>query len=253
MPVEGAEQVDAGLAFEHGLSDLVERVERALGVSSDFPDVGAPYGLRIDGRLVTIDSPEQIYSAVRLDEALRLHLDAGAAKAPSVVEIGGGYGATCYWFLRRHAAVSRYLVIDLPIVNVLQGYFLSWALGHSTVSLFGEEEAKVAVMPSTALSAIDAPYDVLVNKDSMPEMPQSAVSDYLQWARSTCTGILFSLNQESAAPFLGERQGLVREAIERTGGFSRLRRDHSWVRPGYVEEIYAIERSSPAGGPGSPG
>lgn len=240
VPVENPEQGDTGVALERGLPDLVKRVEGSLGVSIDFPNIGAPYGLCIQERLVTIDSPEQIYSAVRLEQALRVHLHPSAAEAPSIVEVGGGYGATCYWFLRRHAAVTRYVIIDLPIVNVLQGYFLSRALGRSAVSLFGEEPAQVVITPSAALSTIAAPYDVLVNKDSMPEMPEDAVLEYLRWARSTCSGIFYSSNQESRAAFLGQRQGLVTQAIERTGGFSRLRRDQSWVRPGYVEEVYGI-------------
>jgi len=244
VPVEGPEQGYRGLAFEGGMPDLVERIERSLGISIDFPDVGAPYGLRIHERLVTIDSPDQIYSAVRLDQAVRLHLDAGAVEAPSIAEIGGGCGATCYWFLRRHEAAARYVIIDLPTVNVLQGYFLSRALGTSAVSLFGEEPAQVVVTPNSALSTVDAPYDILVNKDSMPEMPEEAVREYLRWARSTCGGIFYSSNQEGKVAFLGQRQGLVPEAILQTGGFCRLRRDQSWVRPGHVEEIYAITNGS---------
>lgn len=241
VPVEDPEQGSATRAFEGGLPDLIERVERRLGFSIDFPDVGAPYGLSVHERLVPIDSPEQIYSAVRLDQALRGHLQARAAEAPSIVEIGGGYGAACYWFLRGRSTTPRYVIVDLPIANVLQGYFLSRTLGEPAVSLFGEQPAQVVLAPNSALSEVATPYDVLVNKDSMPEMPEAAVREYLRWARATCDGIFFSCNQESTATFLGQRQGLVAEAVEQTGGFSRLRRDESWVRRGYVEEIYAAD------------
>jgi hypothetical protein len=33
---------------------------------------------------------------------------------------------------------------------------------------------------------------------------------------------------------------MVPRLVEQTGGFARLRRDQSWVRAGYVEEIYAL-------------
>ena len=97
----------------------------------------------------------------------------------------------------------------------------------------------MTIARNSALGMINAPYDVLLNKDSMPEMPKHAVLEYLRWGRSTCRGIFFSCNQESKAAFRGQPQGLVPEAVEEVGGFSRLRRDESWVRPGYVEEIYA--------------
>ena len=237
VPASSAEQGHPTRAFEGGVSTLVERIEGAVGFTIGFPDVGAPYGMLLGDRLVTIDSPEQIYSAVRLDEALRLHLP--AAGLPRIVEIGGGYGATCLWLLSRRD-VDRYVIVDLPIVGVLQGYFLSRALGEPNVSLFGEPPARVVLTPDTALATLDAPYDVLLNKDSMPEMPEATMLEYLRWARSTCRGIFFSSNQESTAAFLGQRQGVVADAAARVGGFSRLRRDQSWVRPGYVEEIYAV-------------
>jgi hypothetical protein len=227
-------------AFDGGLADLLERVEGRLGFSVDFPDVGAPYGLLIEGRLITMDSPEQIHTAVRLDHALRLHLSPAAGEAPSIVEVGGGYGATCLWLLRRRAATKRYAIVDLPIVNVLQGYFLSRVLGDSAVSLFGEDPAQVVVAPHSGLADLAGPHDVLVNKDSLPEMPAEAALEYLRWARSACNGIFFSCNQESQAPFQGEELGFVPRMVEQAGGYSLLRRDQSWVRPGYVEEVYAV-------------
>ena len=225
---------------DEGRPGLVERVETSLGYSIGFPDVGAPYGVSVHGRLLTIDSAEQIYSAVRVEQALRLHLSAQAARAPRLVEIGGGYGLMAYWFLRGAMAPLRYTIVDLPIVSVLQGYFLSKTLGESEVSLFGEDPAHVVLLPNTALGDVQTPYDALVNKDSMPEMPADAVLEYLAWARGNCEGIFFSCNQESTREVLGAEQGMVPRLIEQTGGFARLRRDQSWVRAGYVEEIYAL-------------
>ena len=239
VKVEGPEQAAAGSAFDGGLEQLAERIEAALDLSIDFPDVGAPYGLAIGRRLLTIESPEQIYSAVRIDQALVSQLRGRALAAPRIVEIGGGYGATCLWFLRGGRSPERYVIVDLPIVNVLQGYFLSQALGDGAVSLFGEPPARVVIAPDSALDSVDVPYDVLVNKDSMPELPEARIKEYLRWASRTCEGIFFSCNQESAAPFLGEPQGLVPQAVATTGAFARVRRDESWVRRGYVEEIYA--------------
>lgn len=246
VAVQDAEQGRGIGAIELGLTGLVAQVETAVGYPIDFPDVGAPHGVSIAGRLLTIDSAEQIYSAIRVEQALRLHLPAEAARAPRIVEIGGGYGAMAYWFLRGSVAALRYTIVDLPIVGVLQGYFLSKTLGASQVSLFGEPAARVVLVPNTALDEVQTPCDVLVNKDSMPEMPTDAVLEYLAWTRSGCTGIFFSCNQESAREVLGDQHGMVPRLVEQTGGFVRLRRDQSWVRAGYVEEIYATMDTSPA-------
>jgi hypothetical protein len=237
VAVQDAEQGRVTAALEGGLPRLVAQLEETLGYGIDFPDVGAAHGVVIDGRLLTIDSGEQIYTAVRVERAIVLHLE--GVDAPHVVEIGGGYGSMAYWFLHGAVKPSRYTIVDLPIVSVLQGYFLSKTLGTGKVSLYGEDPASVVLVPNTALDEVP-PCDALVNKDSMPEMPVAAVLEYLAWARRSCTGIFFSCNQESTREVLGDEQGMVPRLVAQTGGFERLRRDQSWVRAGYVEEIYAL-------------
>jgi hypothetical protein len=231
---ENPEQGSVGIAFMNGVEALMENIETALGVSLDFPDIGAAYGIRMAGRLITPDAPDQVYSAARLREAIRTYLpDRDALR---VVEIGGGYGGMAYWLLRMTDVAYR--IIDLPVVNVLQGYFLAHAFGPSEVSFHGETSKRVAIMPTHALASIELPFDVIVNKDSMPEIPEGALMDYLSWARAGCDGIFYSYNQEAAAPFDGMPQNVVPEALRRVGGFVRVRRDPSWLRRGYAEEIY---------------
>ncbi|MGA2469503.1 MAG: putative sugar O-methyltransferase [Solirubrobacteraceae bacterium] len=235
--VEYPKQGAVGHAFADGVDGLVARIEDRLGVSLDFPEVGGAYGVAAGGRLITPDSPDQLYAAARLRDAMHAQLST-PDQALRIVEIGGGYGGMAYWLLRM-LDPARYVIIDLPIVNVLQGYFLSKALGESAVALFGEASpAKVTITPAHALTSVAAPFDVLVNKDSMPEMSAQAVLDYLRWARSACTGLFYSYNQEAAVPFEGTAQNVVAEAIERVGGFTRVRREASWLRRGYVEEVY---------------
>jgi hypothetical protein len=244
VPVENPEQGDTGLAFEAGLGELLAGLERELGFRLDFPDIGAPSGLAVEGRLITPDTPEQIYAAVRLDQAICLHLDQPSHRAnfPQVVEIGGGYGGMCYWFLQRRPAVLPYTIVDLPIVNVIQGYFLASALGAERVSFHGEPPTQVNIVPNFALQEVESPFAVLVNKDSMPEMPHTTMVEYLQWGALNCDGLFYSYNQEVTAEFRGEAQGVVHKAVAETGCFERLRRDESWVRHGYVEEIYVPAR-----------
>lgn len=239
--VENPEQGTAGLAFDEGVQALLSRIDEALGIRLDAPDAGAPFGLALDGRVITLEMPEHIYAALRLKLAIQTHLRQSAeAEAPArIVEIGGGFGGVCYWFLRMCPAVARYTIVDLPIMGVLQGYFLAQTLGPQTVSLLGEPPAKVMVLPDSALAQVQTPFEVLLNMDSMPEMPNGTMIDYLEWARANCEGIFYSYNQEAGADFLGQKQGLVPQAVEEVGGFTRIRRDASWLRRGYAEEIYA--------------
>jgi hypothetical protein len=237
VPVENPEQGKAGAAFGRGLPGLFDSIEGALGFPLDFPDVGAPAGLGVGDRLITPDTPDQLYAALRLRDALDLHLPGSAG--PSVVEIGGGYGGMCLWFLRCRPDTGRYTIVDLPIVNAIQGYFLGRVLGGEKVAYYGEnDDRRVRVVPDSALAEEANPFDVLVNKDSLPEMPQEVMENYLRWGAHNCTGFFYSQNQETSMTFLDEPQGIVHDAIRSLGGFTRVRRDRAWVRDGYVEEIY---------------
>jgi hypothetical protein len=220
------------------IAELVAELERVIGISLSFPEIGAPYGLAVEGRLITAETPDQLYTAVRLREAVGMQLCEPTEGRLHIVEIGGGYGGACYWLLKCRHDAMRYTIVDLPTVNVLQGYFLAQALGPDAVSFFGEPRATVAIIPNHALAQVDSPYDVLLNKDSMPEMPYDTMVEYLSWARSGCRGFFYSNNHEAGAPFLEYSQGRVADAIREVGGFRRLAREQSWVRPGYVEEIY---------------
>jgi putative sugar O-methyltransferase len=233
--VENPEQGSMGIAFADGVESLVKSTEASLGVSLDFPDVGAPYGILVAGRLVSWDTPDHLYAAARLKDAMRMYLS-DRDRPLHVIEIGGGYGAMAFWLLQM--THLRYSIVDLPLINVLQGYFLTQTLGPSDVSLYGEAPKRVTIVPTHALSGIDLPFDVLANKDSMPEIPEAALLDYLSWAQGGCDGIFYSYNHESATWFEGTPQNVVANALTRVGGFVRVRRDTSWLRRGYVEEVY---------------
>jgi len=235
--IENPEQGSVGLAFTDGVESLVARTEAALGVSLDFPEIGAAHGIQLAGRLIPLEAPDQIYGAARLRDAIQTYL--ADRQALRVVEIGGGYGAMAYWILGM--IDLQYVIVDLPVANVLQGYFLAQALGASEVSFYGEAPARVAIAPTHALSTVRLPFDVLANKDSMPEIPEAAVLDYLTWARAGCNGIFYSYNQEAAAIVDGTPQTVVPDVLAEVGGFVRLRRDPSWLRRGYAEEIYRVQ------------
>jgi hypothetical protein len=242
-PVENPERGSIAPAFAEGLPALLSGIEAELGFAVDVPAHGAPCGLEVGERIITPDTPEQIYAAVRLKEAISLsssHLGRSPGRCRTV-EVGGGYGGLCYWFLRQGdiPAVDSYTIVDLPVANVVQGYFLSNALGRERVSLYGEPPASVRIVPNLALSEVSTPVEVMVNKDGLPEMPHEAMMEYLRWATENCEMLLYSYNQEAAVQAEWDSQGVVHDAVAELGGFDRLTRSKSWLRDGYVEEIYA--------------
>jgi hypothetical protein len=244
VAAENPEQSRYGGALRDGLDDLVGRIEDHLGISLAFPEVGSPFGVPLrESSVISTEQPEQVEAAVRLSEVVGTHLG-DRVDGLRVAEIGAGYGGMAYWFLQLMPRTAAYTIIDLPIVNVIHGYFLARALGPDRVSLLGEPPAQVRVLPDHALDEVETPFDVLVNKDSFPEMPEEAMLTYLRWGREACNGLVYSFNQESVAEFNGERQNLVPAAIADVGGYRRVERRPSWVRRGYVEETYLVEPAS---------
>ena len=73
-----------------------------------------------------------LYSAFKINNILKNY------KIDNVSEIGSGLGVVAYYVNK----ISRinYYIYDLPIINILQAYFLMLSLGEKKVSLFGEKK-----------------------------------------------------------------------------------------------------------------
>lgn len=246
LGVVRTESPQQGLVAEglrQGLDSIVARIEDILGISIDFPDIGAPYGVQANNVLVTMEQPEHIYVALRINEAIRDYLGRRNGLRLNLLEIGAGFGGLAYWILKQQRIkVGTYTIIDLPLINVIQGYFLSKAFGASKVSLYGEAMSKnsmIFVLPTLTVDSMDQKeFDVLINENSMPEMSDQIVERYIRFARNNVSGIFFSYNHEAYSIVYGKPQVLVPEIVSRAGGFERFSRNMSWVRSGYIEEIY---------------
>lgn len=221
-PVRCAEQGDFSRPLER--IGRFARIESALGFSLVFPDVGAPYGVRVGSSILPEHAFSHAYAAWRIR---------GLKPGPNLAEIGGGFGGLA-WFLRD--AGLLYTILDLPFTNVLQGWFLLKA--GLPVSLAGEPEAAFRVLPWWEIHR-DARYDLVINQDSIPEMPPEAAAMYVARIRRIAP-LFYSVNQEAAAANTEAfRQGVVPDLVARDGGYRRLSRNLFWLRDGYVEEVYA--------------
>jgi hypothetical protein len=219
---------------------LIGQLESFFSMRIEAPRTGDARGIIFGGRFLTSETCSQIYTAHRMREAINREI--GGSSELNIVEIGGGYGGLCYWMHRLLGIrINRYVIVDLPEVNLVQAYFLS-SLGTPELLLMGEEKRKgepgIELIPHWTLPDLDLRPNVLINQDSMPEMPQAEVERYLTWGSDNVDGLFLSFNQESYSPWRGVPQVHVPSVVGRYPRFRRIARNASWVRRGYVEEIY---------------
>jgi hypothetical protein len=220
---------------------LLADAERATGLDVSMPEVAGAYGVRVGGKLLTVDSLIHSHTAYRLRQL-------GAGPRSRIVEIGGGYGCLAAVLARNGFAGVE--VYDLPWVNMLQGYFLIMSLPPGAVRLHGEPETDataVRLSPHTALrERADGSADFVVNTDSLPEMPVVVRRGYAAEIRrllarpSGPPGVFLSVNQESGVR-IGDLdpQGPVAPLLAEVGGWRTLSRHRGWMCQGYVEEVFA--------------
>lgn len=225
---------------EHTEERLIEQLESFFSMRIEAPRCGDARGILFGGRFLTLETCSQIYTAHRMRDAIDREI--GASVELNIIEIGGGYGGLCYWMHRLlRTRINRYVVVDLPEGNLVQAYFLS-SLETKELQLVGEEkrggESRIELIPHWTLSDLDLRPNVLINQDSMPEMPQAEVERYLTWGSENVDGLFFSFNQEAYSPWRGVPQVHVPSVVSRYPRFRRIARNASWVRRGYVEEIY---------------
>jgi len=243
LPIENPEQGRYRFNLHRDAADLVDRISERLGIVISPPDV--------DGGLLKLDTgrglfgerdANAIYTAWLLTSLL-----AGKPRR-RVCEIGGGSGRVAYWSHR--LGLTSYTIVDLPQVNVVQGFYALKNLPADQVALYGEQPAddnvgKLLILPASATSEVCSPiYDLVLNQDSFPEIDRATVMDYLRWTRVTCTGRLVSINHESKPRSVHRTLQLsVPEIIGDADGFELEHRWPYWLRRGYAVEIYRVRAS----------
>lgn len=146
----------------------------------DMPRVGNPYGVLTNNVLISADHPRHDYYALKLAELAReLKRD-----HPVVLEIGGGYGGLCLQFHRR-TAHGVFINCDLPESLYLAYYFLRrgtnknivWAIDAMPSLNAG---ADIMLVPAQRREIITGPIDIFFNANSLSEMEQKTVEDYMR-------------------------------------------------------------------------
>lgn len=217
---------------------LIERISAKIGVPVILPQVvGSAFGIRTRHGILGTRDIMSLYASLRIKSVLP------SPVGGSVCEIGGGLGGAAYYANR--VGVAQYTIIDLPLVSLLQGYFLLSTLPGVPIALYGEEAANAAIqlLPTYAFSSAAGPFDLLFNQDSMPEIHRDYSIGYLREAGKKNIPLYLSINQEARAmqnPV--DRQTAVRELVEEAGGYRPQYRFRHWIRAGYVEELFSLSR-----------
>lgn len=200
---------------------VLDEIEQELGMPVTFPN---PYpnelGLVSKRGIIGFRSVQSLYQGWRIAQLAR------GQQNFRVIEIGAGLGRTAYF--ARQFGVSDYTIVDIPLTNAAQGYFLGRLLGDDNVSFGGEPlRGKLQIIPNTEVDSLDGYYDLVVNVDSWTEMPKEVAQSYWHFARRRSNAVL-SINHEFNAH-------TVRE-LYRTDSAVRATRYPYPMRRGYVEE-----------------
>lgn len=234
---ECAEQDYVGASLALAQQELAAKLEAALGHALAPPTIfDGLYGLAIRDRILHGRDIQALYAALRTIEA------SGRAD-PCICEIGGGFGKAAYYAWLR--GVRRYTIVDLPSVCAMQYYYLRKTLPGVRVTF------RVPGEPASSGEGIDLLFasdprllapphsDIVLNCDSFPEMGDAICRAYFEqiprWAP-----LLLSINQEANREITGpsNRQTVV-GALLPDFGFTRRYRFRSWIRRGYVEELWS--------------
>jgi hypothetical protein len=204
--------------------DIARRVEKALGMTLAIrtPHQGI-HGIPLAGGVLTERMIHAVYGAWRV-AALTTSIP-----SPGVLEIGAGVGYTAYYAAQ--LGVSDYTIVDLPMTNVAQAYFLGRTLGPDRVVLEGEEPgtraAEVVKIRTPAATKSGVSYDIVVNIDSLTEFGAVDAGEYADRITEIAP-IFLSINHEA-------NDYTVHELFSARG--ARIDRAPYWLRRGYVEEV----------------
>jgi hypothetical protein len=225
LSLENPEGGPWGENIELSAEEGIARVEKAMSISLPIrPVQHAFHGITARGGVITERMIHAAYCAYRVAQLL------ADTPNPRVLEIGAGLGYTAYYAAQ--LGVGSYEIVDLPLTNVAQAYFLGRSLGPDRIVLEGEGRPAdmsdgVTIRTPRAILEPRAPVDLVMNVDSLTEVGVAQASRYADWILEIAP-LFLSINHEANA---------YRVLDLFTARGARIERFPYWLRVGYVEEI----------------
>jgi hypothetical protein len=215
-----APESGAAVAALPEVGALLDALDDKLGTKLNFPN---PFPKEIG--LVTAHGIASCRAVQAIFQAHRII--ALSDRSARVVEIGAGLGRTAFYAHR--FGLHDYTIIDLPLTNVAQSYFLGRVLGGGAISLFGEDRPGIRILPSAAFMKEGDRYDLALNVDSLTEMDIETARDYCREIKARC-GAFLSINHE-------HNRFTVSDVCAELG-MKAFSRSPYWMRAGYVDEVF---------------
>jgi hypothetical protein len=234
LPYENPEQGRYGEHLGRSIEELTRLIEATLKVHIFHPPVAGLFGVEVGPRqIIDVRVPDDAYSAYRLKTLTETF---GFSR---ICEIGAGFGGTAFQASRH--GIEPYTILDLPSINILQGYFLMKIFGGDAVKMFGENipDRRFNVLPYWMFFDRSISFDLVFNRDAMPEMPEARAHEYLAEMQSRRSAFL-SINQEPGGNggHAGATQLIVHHLAKSYPGLHSAGRHPHWTREGYVEELF---------------
>ena len=182
----------------------------------NFPEVGNPSGVILNDQVIPFETIRHCYFANQFKELLK------GEENPLVVEIGGGFGGFAQQFLSKfNDEKIRYILYDLPEVNVISSYFLMKSFPNKKFLLFNNQDPwegsidfDIAILPYFEITKIpENSVDLFYNACSFSEMSSDNARAYLNQIEISCKNYFahenhevrftYSQNGEKSANLLG--------------------------------------------------
>ena len=208
------------------IKDIYNELSKDLPIK-EIPNIGSPYGLKIQSGVINYRFIESIYFNLELKNFIFNQKNL-INKKLRILEIGGGSGMNILVtinFLKDY--IEKIYLIDLPEMLLFQEYFLRCALDDKDLK-------KIVFIPSDQFVNMKLKYNILINKDSLPEIPKPISGLYLNNFSKNEGCYFFSLNQESRL----KDQMPVHELVKDYKNISRVSRSYFPLKKGYVSEVY---------------
>lgn len=209
---------------------VVMQIEKHLNMQLNFPNpFEGEVGICTFRGTASERAVYALYQAYLIKQQLK-----GIAN-PKVLEIGAGLGRTAYY--ARLFGIKDYTIIDLPMTNLSQAYFLGKVLGDDQVALLGEDASpdKIKILtPDQFLNNQEQSYDLIINVDSLTEMNEDTMKAYIQKIARSCP-LFISINHEWNIH-------TVHEITMQLPNLQDSTRMPHWMRTGYTEELYWFQQ-----------
>jgi hypothetical protein len=205
--------------------EIVERIKQRLGIELAIQPVqGGFTGLAVGDRLLNDRMLHGAYYAHRVRQLV------ARRTTPQILEIGAGLGYSAYY--AHQMGLRDYTIVDLPMTNVAQAYFLGRMLGPDRVVLEGESETGAArdtiKIRTPSLLTDPHSFDLVLNADSLTEVGAKLAFEYVKRIFEM-SDTLLSVNHEA-------NEYCVAELFDGKDDVE-VERFPFWLRNGYVEEI----------------